>query len=64
MFLATVAYESKTALVEVGVGDLYVKNGADFYKVSQVINGGPNYSGIPNGWTDRENSYNIAKKIF
>lgn len=30
MFLATVAHESKTALVEVGVGDLYGKNGVDY----------------------------------
>jgi predicted chitinase len=141
MFMATVAHESKTGLVEVGVGNIYVVDGVDyrgggytqltghlnykafaeqmareglvtlspvgnnpityqgggaeyvakhfpwesagwhwnapgntlnrriaeganFYKVSQVINGGPNYSGTPNGWAEREAFYEMAKEVF
>lgn len=41
-----------------------IDNGAIFYKVSQVINGGPTYSGIPNGWEKRQKYYTIAQKIF
>ncbi len=41
-----------------------IENGADFYKVSQVINGGPSYAGKPNGWNDRQNAYTIAQQIF
>ena len=41
-----------------------IDNGASFYKVSQVINGGPNYSGTPNGWVDREKAYERAMQVF
>jgi len=41
-----------------------IDNGADFYKVSQVINGGPNSTAKPNGWDDREQYHDKAKTIF
>ena len=41
-----------------------IDNGANFYKISQVINGGPNYSGTPNGWIERDSFYSIAQNIF
>lgn len=41
-----------------------IDNGANFYKVSQVINGGPNFTGTPNGWNERNQFYGIAQNIF
>lgn len=41
-----------------------IVNGASFYKVSQVINGGPGYTGKPYGWEERNEFYGIAQTIF
>ncbi|WP_349944252.1 PAAR-like protein [Lacrimispora sp. BS-2] len=41
-----------------------IDRGEDFYKVSQVINGGPSYTGTPNGWNERNHFYGIAQNIF
>ncbi len=41
-----------------------IDDGEDFYKVSQVINGGPSYTGTPNGWNERNQFYGIAQNIF
>lgn len=41
-----------------------IDNGETFYKVSQVINGGPNFTGKPNGWNERNQFYAIAQNIF
>ena len=41
-----------------------IDRGEDFYKISQVINGGPSYTGVPNGWNERNLFYGIAQSVF
>lgn len=41
-----------------------IASGASFYKISQVVNGGPTYPGVPNGWDDRKQFYDKAVDIF
>jgi len=41
-----------------------IDQGASFYKVCQILNGGANYSGVPNGWDERKKFYKLAKTLF
>ena len=41
-----------------------IDRGESFYKISQVINGGPSMTGIPNNWEERKEFFEIAIGIF
>jgi RHS repeat-associated protein len=40
-----------------------IAEGETFYQISQVVNGGPKYTGEPKGWDDRKVLYELAKKV-
>ena len=41
-----------------------IDKGESFYRISQVINGGPGYSDEPNGWNERQDFLKKAQDIF